>query len=174
MPKFLGEIVQNGGDFALLDSSNVRGGFMQVSTIVERDSIIPDKLKLGMLAHVEDTGKLYKYTKYGWVEYDFKFNSGEQPVVHTLSALVIDVKEQDGSTLIKTDLAFEVGDILGYNITSSLDGEFFTILSKQEDYYEISGKVPINQYIQLVGSLSNKDKQLVCIFHVDNGTTVLS
>ena len=52
MPKFLGEIVQNGGDFALLDSSNVRGGFMQVDTLQERDSIIPDKLKKGMHCYV--------------------------------------------------------------------------------------------------------------------------
>lgn len=69
MPNFIGEIVQSGGDFALLDSSNIRGGFTQVATIKERDSIVPDKLKEHMFVHVAEDGQIYEYIEGTWVLY---------------------------------------------------------------------------------------------------------
>ena len=74
MPKFLGEIVQNGGDFALLDSSNLRGGFIQVKTIEERDSIIPDKLRINMLAFVEEDQRIYRYRGDTWTLFKIASN----------------------------------------------------------------------------------------------------
>lgn len=72
MPKFLGQITQQGGDFALLDSSDLRGGFMQVKTLQERDSIVEDKLKVGMLVFVEETDKFYKYKEpFVWTPQEF-------------------------------------------------------------------------------------------------------
>jgi hypothetical protein len=62
MPKFISEIKHSGNsNFALLDSLNLRGGFMQVSTLEERDSIIPDKLRKGMLVYVEENETIYDY-----------------------------------------------------------------------------------------------------------------
>lgn len=72
MPKFLGQITQQGGDFALLDSSDLRGGFMQVKTLQERDSIVEDKLKIGMVVFVEETDKFYKYEEpFVWTPQEF-------------------------------------------------------------------------------------------------------
>lgn len=72
MPKFLGQITQQGGDFALLDSSDLRGGFMQVKTLQERDSIVEDKLKIGMIVFVEETDKFYKYEEpFVWTPQEF-------------------------------------------------------------------------------------------------------
>lgn len=72
MPKFLGQITQQGGDFALLDSSDLRGGFMQVKTLQERDSIVEDKLKIGMVVFVEETNKFYKYEEpFVWTPQEF-------------------------------------------------------------------------------------------------------
>ena len=45
MPKFIGELLPK-GNFALVDSDNIRGGLMQVKTIEERNSIPSDKLKI--------------------------------------------------------------------------------------------------------------------------------
>ena len=75
MPKFLGEIVQNGGDFALLDAKNIRGGFMQVATIKDRDSIIPDKLERGMHVYVDEEEQIFEWKGDEWIL--FKVNSND-------------------------------------------------------------------------------------------------
>lgn len=59
--ELISEIVQkNGGKFPLLDSNNLRGGFYSVSTETERDSIPPERRKVGMLCYVTGDNKYYK------------------------------------------------------------------------------------------------------------------
>lgn len=95
MPKFLGEIVQNGGDFALLDSSNLRGGFMQVKTLKDRDNIIPDKLKKGMLVFVEEEERIYKYRGDTWTLFKIANNDLDGATPLTLNTTVKEVTEED-------------------------------------------------------------------------------
>ena len=54
-----GELKAN-GDFSLLDDSQYRGGFRTVTTITERDSILSDRQKNGMLVYVTENGTLYR------------------------------------------------------------------------------------------------------------------
>ena len=68
MPKFIGELLPQ-GNFALIDSNNIRGGLMQVKTIEERNSIPSDKLKTGSLVLVTDDGTLFKLTDSGWAPF---------------------------------------------------------------------------------------------------------
>lgn len=75
MPKLIGELFQNGGDFALLDSSNIRGGFMQVTTLKDRDNIVPDKLKKGMHVYVDEDEHIYEWKGKDWALY--KVNSND-------------------------------------------------------------------------------------------------
>lgn len=68
MPKLIGEIKQNNGDFALLDANNLRGNVHCVKTVDEMNSLIEDKRKLGMLCYVEEEGKHYCLSTEGWKE----------------------------------------------------------------------------------------------------------
>lgn len=70
--QIIGELVQkNGQNFPIIDTNNIRGGFYQVSTIAERDSIPASRKKKGMLCYVsEDEDKIYTYQWNGieWIE----------------------------------------------------------------------------------------------------------
>jgi hypothetical protein len=56
----IAEIVpKNNGAFALVDDNNIRGGYRVVNTILDRNSIPSDKLKVGMKCRVQADGKTY-------------------------------------------------------------------------------------------------------------------
>lgn len=131
MPKFLGEIVQNSGDFALLDSSNVRGGFVQVATIEDRDSIIPDKLKVGMHCYVESEEQIFEWKGDEWIL--FKVNSNDIDKVQFLTVSqrvkehtepLYDENEEVTHWGIKFDngILFHDGDLIGWNLSTDDEG----------------------------------------------------
>lgn len=177
MPKFLGEIVQNGGDFALLDSSNVRGGFMQLSTIEELHNIIPDKLKEHMIVHVAETGKMYEFMGDNWIEFSpNKDIEGHQFLTVHHRVLEVTEEEEYYKIIFDGDL-FEGNDLIGYQIDDNLNGIYSKIEYIRDGAAYISkDTTPPNKYDEcyLVGSTSNRSRQVVLVYHRYNGAIVLS
>lgn len=192
MPKFLGEIVQNGGDFALLDSSNVRGGFMQVDTLQDRDNIIPDKLKKGMHCYVEEEEQIFEWMGDKWVL--FKISSDDIASVRLLTVsqkvkeLTEPILDEDGEPQyfgirFDGDILFRAGDIIGWDIFSNTDGDItgqYTEISYVRDnvayvYRTIDNYLP-NKYqtVYLMGSTSDTVRRCVNIIHPYHGAMVLS
>ena len=192
MPKFLGEIVQNGGDFALLDSSNVRGGFMQVDTLQERDSIIPDKLKKGMHCYVEEEEQIFEWRGDQWVL--FKISSDDIASVRLLTVsqkvreLTEPILDEDGEPQyfgirFDGDILFRAGDIIGWDISSNSDGDItgkYTEISYVRDnvayvYRTVDNYLP-DKYdtVYLMGSTSDIVRRCVNIIHPYHGAMVLS
>lgn len=178
MPKFLGEIVQNGGDFALLDSLNLRGGFMQVKTIEDRDNIIPDKLRVGMLVYVEDEERIYKFRGDTWTVFSISGNDLQGATPLTLNTTVKEVtEEEEYYKIIFDDNIFVGNDIVGYDIQDDLTGNYFKIEYVREGAAYISkDSVPPKKYqvVYHMGSTSDRSRQLVLMFHEYNGAIVLS
>lgn len=192
MPKFLGEIVQNGGDFALLDSSNVRGGFMQVDTLQDRDSIIPDKLKKGMHCYVEEEEQIFEWKGDQWVL--FKISSDDIASVRLLTVsqkvreLTEPILDEDGEPQyfgikFDGDVLFRAGDIIGWDISSNSDGDItgqYTEISYVRDnvayvYRTVDNYLP-DKYdtVYLMGSTSDTVRRCVNIIHPYHGAMVLS
>ena len=48
------------GNFAVVDTNDIKGGYYQVATIQERDNIPESKRKIGMLCWVAEDDKVYK------------------------------------------------------------------------------------------------------------------
>ena len=192
MPKFLGEIVQNSGDFALLDSSNVRGGFMQVDTLQERDSIVPDKLKKGMHCYVEEEEQIFEWRGDQWVL--FKISSDDIASVKLLTVsqkvreLTEPILDEDGEPQyfgikFDGDVLFRAGDIIGWDISSNSDGDItgqYTEISYVRDnvayvYRTVDNYLP-DKYdtVYLMGSTSDIVRRCVNIIHPYHGAMVLS
>ena len=178
MPKFLGEIVQNGGDFALIDSSNVRGGFMQVKTFQDRDNIIPDKLKVGMLVFVEQNGKIYKYEGDAWALLEIPSSGINRVTPLSISTTVKDItEEQNYYRIVFQNDVFLGNDIIGYDINDDLSGSYFKIEYVREGaaYISKDSKPPKkDQTVYHMGNTSDRSRQLVLILHEYNGALVLS
>lgn len=192
MPKFLGEIVQNGGDFALLDSNNIRGGFMQVATIKDRDSIIPDKLKKGMHVYVDEEEQIFEWKGDGWVLFNVNSNDIDRVQFITVSQGVKEIAEPlyDESGEITHlgikfdgDILFRDGDLIGWNIStdneSNITGEFTEIAFVRNNIAYIRKSVnnpipPKYQTVYLVGSTSDIVRRCVLAIHPYHGAMVLS
>lgn len=192
MPKFLGEIVQNGGDFALVDSSNVRGGFMQVATLQDRDNIIPDKLKIGMHVYVEEEEQIFEWKGDRWVLYEV--NSGD---IGKLQFLTVSQKVKERTEPIYDefdevthwgirfdgDILFHGGDLIGWNLSSDQDGNidgYFTEIAYVKDNIAYIRK-SVDDYlpdkyekVYLVGSTSDAVRRCVMAIHPYHGTMVMS
>lgn len=111
MPKFIGELLPK-GNFALVDSDNIRGGLMQVNTIEERNSIPSDKLKIGSLVLVTDEGTLFEFTESGWAPFKIenKAITGNWALTPTFTIVAI---EDNVVTVDREGL--EEGDIISFN-----------------------------------------------------------
>lgn len=192
MPKFLGEIVQNGGDFALLDSSNVRGGFMQVSTLQDRDNIIPDKLKKGMHVYVEEEEQIFEWKGDAWVL--FKVNSNDIDKVQFLTVsqrvkgATDPVLDEFGEVTyygieFNGELQFKGGDLIGWNLGVDQDGNItgeFTEIAYVANNIAYIGKT-VEDYlpskydtVYLVGSTSDIVRRCVMAIHPYHGAMVMS
>lgn len=192
MPKFLGEIVQNGGDFALLDSSNVRGGFMQVDTLQERDSIIPDKLKKGMHCYVEEEEQIFEWKGDEWAL--FKVNSND---IDRVQFLTISQRVKEGTEPLYDenrevthwgirfdgDILFRDGDLIGWNLStdneSNITGKFTEIAFVRNGIAYIRKSVDDYlpqkyQTVYLVGSTSDIVRRCVLAVHPYHGAMVIS
>lgn len=178
MPKFLGEIVQNGGDFALIDSSNVRGGFMQVKTLKDRDNIIPDKLNVGMLVFVEEEDRIYKYRGDAWTLWKVSGNDIDGATPLSLNTVVKEVTEEENYyKIIFEDNIFLGNDIVGYNINDDLSGTYFKIEYVREGAAYINkDSIPPQKYqaVYHMGNTSDRSRQLILMLHEYNGAIVLS
>lgn len=178
MPKFLGEIVQNGGDFALVDSSNIRGGFMQVKTLKDRDSIVPDKLNIGMLVFVEEEDRIYKYRGDAWTLWKVSGNDIDGATPLTLNTVVKEVTEEENYyKILFEDDVFQSNDIIGYDIKDDLSGTFSKIEYVREGAAYINkDSIPPQKYqtVYHMGSTSDRSRQLILILHEYNGAVVLS
>lgn len=191
MPKFLGEIKQNGGDFALIDSRNIRGGFMQVSTIKERDSIIPDKLLKGMHCYVEEVEEIFEWRGTEWEVYKVNSNDIDKAEFLTVSQKVKDIVNpiyddngeitHYGITVVGNCL-FKEGDLIGWDISATnteITGKFNEISYIRDNvlYISKSEKYPIpskHQVIYLVGSTSDIVRRSVIAIHPYQGAMVIS
>lgn len=192
MPKFLGEIVQNGGDFALLDSSNVRGGFMQVDTLQERDSIIPDKLKKGMHCYVEEEEQIFEWRGDEWALFKVNSNDINRVQFLTVSQRVKERTEplydESGEVThwgIRFDggILFRDGDLIGWNLStdneSNITGEFTEIAFVRNGIAYIRKSVDDYlpqkyQTVYLVGSTSDIVRRCVLAVHPYHGAMVIS
>lgn len=201
MPKFLGEIVQNGGDFALLDAKNIRGGFMQVSTIQDRDSIIPDKLAIGMHVYVEEEEQIFEWKGDGWVVYNVNSNDIGKVKFLTVSQKVKSSGEfltnEDGEIThwgvrFDGDVLFKDGDLIGWNLSTDDEGNIIgqfaeiafvrnevayirdTIDSSTHEGGTISNLPQKYQTVYLVGSTSDIVRRCVMAIHPYHGAMVMS
>lgn len=192
MPKFLGEIVQNSGDFALLDSSNVRGGFMQVDTLQERDSIIPDKLKKGMHCYVEEEEQIFEWKGDGWALFQVNSNDIDRVQFLTVSQRVKERTEplydENGEVThwgirFDGDILFRDGDLIGWNLStdneSNITGKFTEIAFVRNGIAYIRKSVDDYlpqkyQTVYLVGSTSDIVRRCVLAVHPYHGAMVIS
>lgn len=192
MPKFLGEIVQNGGDFALLDSSNIRGGFMQVATIEDRDSIIPDKLKKGMHVYVESEEEIFEWKGDEWTLFKISSNDIGKVRFITISQRVNESTEplydENGEVThwgikFDGDILFHDGDLIGWDISadneSNITGKFTEIAFVRDNIAYIRKSEnellpPKYQTVYLVGSTSDIVRRCVTAIHPYHGAMVIS
>lgn len=178
MPKLIGEILHNGGDFALLDSSNLRGGFVQVKTAAQRDSIVADKLRVNMLAYVEEEERIYRWRGDKWTVWEVNSNDVVRATPLTRTTKVKEViEEEEYYKILFEDDIFLGNDIVGFNIKDDLTGEYFKIEYMRAGAAYVSKDAPIpDKYetVYLMGSTSDRSRQLVLMLHEYNGAIVLS
>lgn len=192
MPKFLGEIVQNGGDFALLDAKNVRGGFMQVATLEDRDSIIPDKLERGMHVYVDEEEQIFEWKGDKWILFDINNNDIDKVQFLTVSQKVKEDPEPlyNGTgemthwgIKLEGDVLFKDGDIIGWDLSSdnesNITGNFVEVSFVRNDiiYIKKTKKDCLPQKYQtiyLVGSTSDIVRRCVLVIHPYHGAMVMS
>lgn len=177
MPEFLGEIKQNGGDFALLDSSNLRGGLMQVETIGDRDSIVEDKLKINTLVFVKEANSIFRYTESGWFPFKISDSSIKDYRLLTPSTMVIEAN--DGGIVLE-DSIFQEGDIIGYSIQDTLTGTYAIVSSIEGNTisltYANDEVEPPSKFetLYLIGSTVDNSRALLLALHKENGAIILS
>ena len=192
MPKFLGEIVPNGSDFALLDAKNIRGGFMQVSTIQDRDSIVPDKLERGMHVYVDEEEQIFEWKGDEWKLFKVNSNDIDRVQFLTVSQRVKERTEplydENGEVThwgirFDGDILFRDGDLIGWNLStdneSNITGEFTEIAFVRNDIAYIRKSIDDYlpqkyQTVYLVGSTSDIVRRCVMAIHPYHGAMVMS
>lgn len=166
MPKFIGELLPQ-GNFALIDSNNIRGGLMQVKTIEERNSIPSDKLKTGSLVLVTDEGTLFELTDSGWAPFKIenKAITGAWTLTPAFTIVAI-----EGNTITVDREGLEEGDIVSFNkhysTVTSVNGKELTIEGDTEP--------ELFNELLLMGSTLNEDRSVVLILEESDGVLALA
>ena len=75
---------KNNGEFPLVDSNDVKGGFYQVNTLRERDDIPTVRIKLGMICYVKSEDTTYQLKSLTPMEWE-ELNLTGSMVVSTIS-----------------------------------------------------------------------------------------
>lgn len=75
MPKVIGEIIQNGGEFPVVDANNIRGGVYSVSSTTDMNKIPDLRKKEGMLCYVQAEKQYYNYINGSWQRTSFSGGS---------------------------------------------------------------------------------------------------
>lgn len=164
----IGELIpKNNGKFALIDSSNVRGGLMQVETIDDRDSIADDLLKVGSIVYVQEVNKFYQRSSNRWKEIKL---SNDKIIAPTLT---IENISDDSITLSNHNLI--IGDILGFNM-DGISGDFAEVTLIEGNIISLSRSITaiIGDTCYIVGSRTDRNKQLVTITNNDSITSYLN
>lgn len=192
MPKFLGEIKPNGGDFVLLDSSYVRGGFMQVDTIEDRDSILADKLKIGMHVYVNSIEQIFEWKGDRWKLFTVPISNIGEIQFLTSSQEVkgqVDSLYDDNNNITHYGISFEGnmmfhnGDIIGWDFSSdendNIIGKYAEINIVRNNIIYIKNKEGVvipEKYtrVYLVGSTSDVVRRCVTVIHPYKGASVIS
>ncbi len=182
MPSFLGEIVPSGSaDFSIIDSNYIRGGFKQVDSLAERDTILPDKLKDGTFVYVKEENKIYKYINGQWEVFKTGGDSGINYGYLSISQIVKRVATLSENSVIEIEFEeptkFSVNDIIGWNISDNLNG-IYTEVKQVTDgkvYIDLTDSPPTKgAVVQLCGNTTNNNHSIVLALHNSNGTTVIS
>ena len=131
---------KNNGDFALVDSNDIKGGYYQVSSIEERDSIPIVRRKLGMQCYVEnDNIYILKNTleNSGWEVNNSGnnggFHEGDEPPIDTN---LIWYDTSDGSIDEKLD-SLIIEELK--SVISSLSSEITSLKEKVECLWNNQG-----------------------------------
>lgn len=194
MPKFIGELKGYNENYALMDSSNLRGGFMQLSTMTELQGLPQDKRKKGMIAYVEEAEQIYEWKGDKWVI--FKVNSGviaektDKVQFYTVSEITEgeapSITNDDGITIkgltFENISTFKDGDLIGWDFRSDGDNiignyaEIYTIRNgvvylKPQDNLILPSKYT---RVYVVGSTSDVVRRCVIATHPYHGSIVLS
>lgn len=166
MPKFIGELLPQ-GNFALIDSNNIRGGLMQVKTIEERNSIPSDKLKTGSLVLVTDDGTLFELTDSGWAPFKIenKAITGSWTLTPAFTIVAI-----EGNIITVDREGLEEGDIISFNrhysTITSVNGKELTIEGDTEP--------ELFNELLLMGSTLNEDRSVILILEESDGVLALA
>lgn len=181
MPKFLGEIQPNAGDFTLLDSQYIRGGFKQVDSLIDRDNILPDKLTQGTFVYVREENKIYKYINGQWEPFKTGegngINYGYLSTHQTVNRVTVLPIESIIEIEFEEPSKFNTNDIIGWDISDNLNG-FYTEVKHVSDgklYIDLIDTPPIKgDVIQLCGNTTKNPHSTVLALHNSEGNTVIS
>lgn len=126
MPEVIGEIkcsaLHNKSEFALMDSNNIRGGFMQFTDEPERDSLASDKLKTGMRCYVQTSGTVYEYDGTKWVNPDVDRDVEFLDQTHQKVKMVQDTTEEFWAVDVDDASIFQINDIVAWDFSYDEEG----------------------------------------------------
>lgn len=108
--------IKNDSDGYSLDSKQVKGGYVSVSTITERDALPPAIISNGSLCHVVENDVFYIYKNNSWAEVKFG---------KTYTA--------DGETLQLTDTQFSLKSVPFQYIESATDDTEILLVGGSSD-----------------------------------------
>lgn len=130
---------KNDLSFPIADVNDLKGGYIQVNTLAERDAFSANKLKEGMLCYVKaDASHMYQYTNGAWNVYSGGTGGGMTVVsVATLT----DLNNSDLQTVGRIVFVKEVNGLRWYTGT---DWESFTRIYIQSTAPEDKGGIWID------------------------------
>lgn len=165
MPEFIGELIPK-GNFALIDSNNIRGGLMQVRTIGDRDSLPEDKIKLNSFVFVAEEEEIFRYTESGWAPFKVK-NTSITGSRYLSPSFTVSKVENGIITVDRKGL--KAGDIINFK-----KDKYSVITSVNELELSIEGETPeLFDEVLLTGSISDKERSLVLVLEDTNGVLTL-
>lgn len=127
-------IPKNNGDFALLDDSNIRGGFRVVNNLTERNAIPADRRKIGMKVFVISTDNIYT------LENDLSSWTVDTTFTQNLQSAY------NGGAQIITATGIPV-----WIDSNDLSSRIFQITSNSEDILAVSGDKTVEFFKSLKG-----------------------
>ena len=96
---------KNGGKFPIVSTNDVQGGFHQVDTIAERDSIPQERRKEGMYCYVKEDPSnkhLYQLIDGEWANFNYGYHVGPTPPEDT-SLIWINTADEDVDLTLSDD-----------------------------------------------------------------------
>ena len=127
--ELISEIVpKNSGQFALLDDSNIRGGFRVCTKLVERDNIANDNRKEGMNVYVIETGILYGLES-DLISWSPISSNGDISDLVLSAVLVGYTLGSDGTNLVSSDTVFQAFQKLQVQVNNKSNKPIVTYIT---------------------------------------------